>query len=517
MLQHLNLTNLKITDTSLCTAINGVYEKARELLDNPLHIHFTNHKIDHSERILQDIDKLIDKPERLSEKEKFVLICAVLLHDIGMQMEQYVPETITDREEILKNLRENHHEYSAKAIVDSVQLDIHDKYYLNLGGKREYVEFIALVAKNHRLKFDITDIEDDYVGSETIHQKLLCALIRLGDCLDIDSRRVNIELLKAISIPTGSKFFWYSHHYVSAHIINRQTITIKFRFPKKYETEKVLVEGIILHIKNEIKKHLDNVYQILFNHDVRINAEVCTLKEEYSRTTVEEMPADLVEYIKENSKMQQEGYKSEDGLGEIEFYWGGIRETANEKIIKYIIDNDLNEIFISAIGFGTVSSVLENEKVKKKLKEKIDQNKLKITFVLPGSFRELLSFRQDIDEDRLLESYQKGKELLKNFRKDLADKCFPTESEEEKSNIIAKYIEIKKYKGSVPRHFILYGSDGTIFFGSYLGHTTGKKSYMMKLKAKENSDENNKLNNGLFTLFMNEIDYLKIHSKERDL
>jgi hypothetical protein len=305
--------------------------------------------------------------------------------------------------------------------------------------------------------------------------------------------------------------------------------------------------------------------------------------------------------IKQNKgiqKVKEEEYKNKYGLGEIEFYWGGNRKSANKKIIEYLKDSDLSKIFISAIGFGTISNVLENKEVKEKIKniiledekieekikniiledEKIEEKikniisgneeneekikniileneekikniilenedkkekikkiediileyKFKITFVLPGNVRDLLNFRQEMDENKLIGSYQTGQQLLMKFRKNLADSCFSTETEteteteidKEKLEKIEKYIEIKQYAGSVPRHFILYGSDGTIFFGSYLGHTTGRRSYMMKLTYKaEDTDEkeNEKLNKGLFALFEDEIGYLISNSKKTTL
>ncbi|MDR3057940.1 MAG: HD domain-containing protein [Prevotella sp.] len=512
MLSRLKLTNLTIDDISLNSVINEVYERAKSVLETNLFPHYTKHDIGHSERILKRIDKLIDENAKLTNDEKFILICAVLLHDIGMQAPKRVTQLTLpfgkESNEILKQIRDNHHIISYELIKDSVSLNQSDTYYLGLKNKVDYVDYIALVAKNHRkLDYNTIPIEKYIDDDSKIRLQLLCSLMLLGDCLDITRKRVDIEKLNLVGIDTESQFHCYKHYYVSAIHIDNQTITISLKFPEKYE-HTGLINIIKQYIEDEIVRHLDLVGDTLHSNNVKINSKI-KIDIDYG-TDVKEMPSDVTQYVMK-LPLQNETYTG--GLGEIEFYWGGNRETANEKIIEYLKTSDLSEIFIAAIGFGTISSVLENEEVKTIIQDRILTNSIKMTFVLPGSLRDLLNFRQEINEKRLNESYLKGQLLLTDFRKKLAESCFPTETEEERSKKIAKHIEIKQYVGSIPRHFILYGSDETIFFGAYLGHTTGKKSYMMKLKSKEDVNEDSQMNKGLFTLFTKEIEYIKEHSK----
>ena len=496
--------NLKIS-AEYISDINTVYNRTKSILANNLFPHYTKHDITHCERILVRINQLIDGTKvNLNDEEKFILICAVLLHDIGMQTTKYIGEDKSvDKlsEDDRNKIRDEHHLFSEKLIIDSIQLDQTHNFWLGLTSNCDFVTEIASVAKNHR-KLKISEVSDEpiIIGAAKVRLKLLCALMRLGDCLDIDKRRVEIDQLKNISIETKSKFYWYSHHYVSGLNIDRQKIKVFFKFPKDYETSNSLVTKMFQYIKTEISDQVNEVYSVLDANGIVLHKEI-EHSIAYSETVVSKMPVDLINEIM-------------SGLGEIDFYWGGNREKSHAEIINYLKDKDLDEIFIAAIGFGTISTVLEHEGVQKKIQDRISKNNIKITFVLPGGLRDLLNFRQDIDEKDLIKTYQKGQLLLANFKKNISEKCFPEATEEERLEKISKYVEVKQYAGSVPRHFILYGSDDTIFFGAYLSHTTGKKSYIMKLTPKaEDVNENDKLNKGLFNLFKEEIKYIKEHSE----
>jgi hypothetical protein len=58
---------------------------------------------------------------------------------------------------------------------------------------------------------------------------LLAALLRLGDELDADYRRVNMEVLKMRDIPPESKYHWWAHHYVQSVSIKNGTVELYFK------------------------------------------------------------------------------------------------------------------------------------------------------------------------------------------------------------------------------------------------------------------------------------------------
>ena len=290
--------NLKMKKEEYNSVLQIVYAQADKLLKTPMHIHYTDHTISHSERILNIISAIVENTEvDFNDEEKFILIAAVLLHDVGMQTPYYedlgaIPLSVDD----LEKIRKKHHEYSERLIIESIRCSQDEKYYFGLNSKEEFVDDIALVAKYHR-KLDLNKVEDDVIGDSIIRLKLLCSLIRLGDCLDLDYRRVDIKrLLVFTSIPVESKFFWYAHHYVSGMLVKNQKINIYFRFPKEYEKKSGFVNKIIRHlVEDEIRTQIDEVYSILDEYGIRFYKDIIVHKQ--FANAQKRMPLELEEYI----------------------------------------------------------------------------------------------------------------------------------------------------------------------------------------------------------------------------
>ncbi|MDE7423562.1 MAG: HD domain-containing protein [Lachnospiraceae bacterium] len=289
--------NLRLINDEYYSVLSVIYVQVEKLLKNPLHIHYTDHSITHSIRIANIISQIIENIDvHFNEEEKFILLAALLLHDIGMQTPDYadlgeLPLNI----EGLEKIRKKHHEYSEKLIIDSIQCSEEEAYFLGLNSKEEFVDDIALVAKYHR-KMDIAVLDNDVIGDKIIRLRLLCALIRLGDCLDLDYRRVNIKrLLVFTNIPIESKFYWYAHHYVSGLLIQTQKIHIYFKFPKQYESRDEFTNKIIEYMTSEIRNQIDEVYDILDEYNIRFYKDI-KVNKQYSKAQ-KRMPVELEEYI----------------------------------------------------------------------------------------------------------------------------------------------------------------------------------------------------------------------------
>jgi len=170
--------------------------------------HYTKHGVDHSERIVQYLGKLLeDFPTLLNQQERFVLLAAIFLHDIGNQLPKYadIPIKSTYSTEELEKIRKNHHLFSYEAIKDSIQGN--SELLLGLDICKEYTDFIALLCKYHR-KLDLKYLKNTSIAGDPLRLHLLGALLRLGDELDADYRRVDMEVLNIIDIPIDSKFYW---------------------------------------------------------------------------------------------------------------------------------------------------------------------------------------------------------------------------------------------------------------------------------------------------------------------
>ena len=286
--------NLKLSDKGFEAAFTTACIKADELLKTPLHIHYTNHDIDHSYRIIKIISSLLTGTKaKLCDAEKFVLLTAIVLHDMGMQ----TPNNNNSGKrqlsyKALEKIRAKHHIYSEKLIIDSVAKP-DGKYSFGLDSQKVYVDDIAFIAKNHR-KTDISSLPDYMTSGNIIRRKLLSALIRLGDALDLDSRRVNIERLSVFPIPVESKFHWYAHEYVSSLSVDNQKVEIYLEFPPSYENTH-FVTRFKEHVKNEIVRQINEVYDILDGYGIRLYKNV-VWHTKYSSTKLP-MPDDLEQYI----------------------------------------------------------------------------------------------------------------------------------------------------------------------------------------------------------------------------
>jgi len=297
----------KIRNASYDATISQVYIQVERIFSAPVHFHYTDHSISHSERVLNRIEELIDAYAEidfsLNDVERVILVCATLLHDIGMQTSKYnesLGEMPLD-EKALEEIRENHHIYSERWIHDSSTLG--GDFNLGLQLLSDHIiELIAMVAKYHR-KLPIGDLKDEYVLTELVRIPLLVALLRLGDSLDIGRDRVNMEIISRVNIPRKSKFIWFCHHYVTGIIIEKnKRIGIIFRFPREYETliakdGSTFTVEIEKCVKKEANKSYNEVYELLFNSGIKLPRDV-----EYNFSGfspfAKRMPDDVESFIK---------------------------------------------------------------------------------------------------------------------------------------------------------------------------------------------------------------------------
>lgn len=285
--------SLKINDNDLLVCFNNIEAHVTKIWNPPLLQHYTRHGIDHSQRIIDRLgDLLQEHNDLLNDQERFILLAAIYLHDIGMQspIDAGLPEkeqyTLKDSEIV----REKHSETSASIIRKG-------KLPLGLDLCRDYSDFIAILSEYHR-KLNINDLTMRSIAGKDIRLNLLAALLRLGDELDLDFRRVDINILKMRQIPVESKFHWFSHYYIQSVQIKKGKIKLWFRFPEKYRKEKQLVNVFCKKIYESVKKQFLEVYDILDEYGLRLYRDINVEKENFSSEgELELIPDDLNNYI----------------------------------------------------------------------------------------------------------------------------------------------------------------------------------------------------------------------------
>jgi len=289
---------LKLKPGSFETCILGLDHGMKKFWKTTILHHYTDHGYSHSRRIITYLEALLnDYPDLLNQKERFMLLASIYLHDIGMQSPKhaglkkiYLDYTTED----IETVRECHHISSGKMILDSIKLKGDNEF--GLRNTRDYVQNIATIATYHR-KLDIAELEDTQIFGENIRLPLLAALMRLGDALDMDSRRVNLENLRRWDIPVESKFHWWSHHYVKSVHIEMGKLKIRFSFPEIYR-ENPIIEEFTKKIIKSIQTQLDEVYDLLFDYKVKLYYDIQVVDVDYSVEGVHEpIPPDLFDYV----------------------------------------------------------------------------------------------------------------------------------------------------------------------------------------------------------------------------
>ena len=243
----MDTTLIHTLDDGRRRAVENVRAAAVRVWARPLHRYYTDHTVAHSERVSGLLDGLtagmMATDRRLSPAEVFILLAAAYLHDVGMQDERFAGgDPAKDSGQRLEAIRAVHHEVSAELIYRAVE-EAGQAVALGLPDDPGLVEGVALVAKGHR-QVDLGAAEyDPFVhGDETVRLRLLAALLRFGDALDIDHRRVDLEMMRLLTLPVESQLHWWRCHYVSGVSIVDETIRVTYRLPQ----ERPDYEGLIV-------------------------------------------------------------------------------------------------------------------------------------------------------------------------------------------------------------------------------------------------------------------------------
>lgn len=216
--------------------LDGIRAAAEIIWRRPLHRYYTDHSVDHSERIIEKLSKLTEdliSGNNISSTEVYVLLAAAYLHDIGMQDERAIGRD-------LDQIRYHHHELTRKIITDryirqtegSIRLGFNDLVPLDI------VHTIASIAEAHRrTNLQESQYNEFTYGDHEIRPRFLAALLRLADELDIDHRRVDIQVLSLMDNSDKAQFYkseayWYLCDYVSGVQIHNGLITVHYQYQR---------------------------------------------------------------------------------------------------------------------------------------------------------------------------------------------------------------------------------------------------------------------------------------------
>lgn len=203
---------------------------------------YTLHDIKHCEAILSNISQIIPKDVELNIVELFILIHAVILHDIGMVINRTKAEKIKEstefkrlfiefdknstEDEILTEFIRRTHVQRSLEYIDDIKSDF-ATYKICLEYKSiDLSHWIKNVIESHALSINKLLDDDNYptekiIDCYSVNIQYLSILLRLGDILDFDIFRTPYFLYKHINPENKiSEAEWQKHLSIEGKIVS---------------------------------------------------------------------------------------------------------------------------------------------------------------------------------------------------------------------------------------------------------------------------------------------------------
>ncbi len=294
-------------------ALEKIKEECKHIWKDPVHNTYSQHGMGHSERIIEHLNQLSEDRIgfKLSETEQFILIGAIYLHDIGMQcpceklvrdvcgIDGFTHREINSEERDL--IRKSHNELSRDMILHSISPECveHIKKVLDLfetGTLLHEYNIIAQLCFGH-VGENLGDVEEEKkFHNKSIRVRLLQALLRIGDALDADDRRINTPYYANCDFERMHQLdlkHYLKHRFITSVNKYRGMITFVFTFPEELQDNEI-VESIVKFAVNDIQKHESDFYckRILFLNDIPI---IMQTEIEYQQLTLP-IPAESLIY-----------------------------------------------------------------------------------------------------------------------------------------------------------------------------------------------------------------------------
>lgn len=246
--------------------------------------YFTPHDNNHCYQVERIVKELVEKSRfDLSNTEKFILLCAVWTHDLGMykkvaeECEKY--KGLSDEE-----IREKHDEISAhylkKKSLYIFGLDKLGKKIEDIAERRtieKYINTINIISKYHRRKEDIYECpEERFIEGQKINTRLLGCFLRLGDTLHVDSSRFDRELYDILQIGSfdrSQRLHWLKSYVVSnLHIDDKKmTIFVNIDLPELKNEDETSGKYNINELKEGYKKLAKIIKEDIYEDVIEVN------------------------------------------------------------------------------------------------------------------------------------------------------------------------------------------------------------------------------------------------------
>lgn len=230
---------------------------------------FTNHDLTHIYGVEKIVDSILSKEvlEKFNNEEIFCLLCAIYLHDIGMNPNNEEKDEINNGNILAEkqNIKRNvHNLLSEQYIMDNAK---------QLGFKSGEDIAISNIAKGHR-QINLKSLKPIFIIDVEINVPLLASILRLADECHITSDRL---------IPLSSKIIdndIYNQHFKKFELFvgykfDKDNGEIIFYSKANCENDLKIINDSIKKIQSE----LNNVSEIFLMNNINLHTVKYILSE----------------------------------------------------------------------------------------------------------------------------------------------------------------------------------------------------------------------------------------------
>jgi hypothetical protein len=284
---------------------------------------YTDHGVKHSERLARSVDKLLQAKldKDFSEQEIYLLFAGIYLHDIGMQCDVVKFPQIKTKAEALgaefegefnstksstysvddqKQIRKNHQYLTAAWIDYAYGNNTSELHSAIKSVPDDLVNDLMDVCKYHSKLF-LNKCSEGFIFDPNERKRMVAALLRFADELDIDSNRVSIKTVLNFSLDAYNSVFWWIHHNTKVVFSDSGDILITIRLhPEDFGPYNSFIHEEFI---NKFKVKNQPVLDVLVKYGIPITVSSSSAVVEYDHAP--KFPSEIIAIL--NEQIQQAG------------------------------------------------------------------------------------------------------------------------------------------------------------------------------------------------------------------
>jgi len=272
-------------DEELFLSLHQLRLAVKKLWDyQPLIQDFTKHNLDHVDRVVDYLAQLMDcnSDEPLTLEERYVLLAAAYLHDIGMQCDVRKVQLACGLDlargpagytrEQQNEIRKKHGDLMAAWMDYAFEEGVQETSIMRAIQTipEELVSAIRDVARYHSGP-DISGCSEKFHTTHGGEQRrlFLALLLRLADELDIGKSRIDIDTVLQFAVDPPNALYWWLHYFTTIYI-NPQEQTIEFRIALHPVDVEMHGEKIREKVVEQFQRKNEEIVEELHRRGVRI-------------------------------------------------------------------------------------------------------------------------------------------------------------------------------------------------------------------------------------------------------